>query len=382
MTVASPDPLILDGSHGEGGGQILRTSLTFAAITGRAIRVERIRAGRPKPGLAPQHLTAVRAAASLCRATTTGDETGSTALDFAPRTAVAPDTYAFDVAAASKGGSAGATSLVLQTVLLPLALTEGRSQLSIKGGTHMAWSPPFDYVRDIWLPALAKLGIEATIELRTSGWFPIGQGEVAATITGLGAAWRRRLKPLILCERGPLHRITGRALAADLPEHIPQRMADRATALLDRLGVPLAIMPQVVSAACAGAGLFLTAEYEHIRCGFSAIGVRGKPAEEVAEEAVQALLAHRTAGAALDQHLADQIVVPLALAAGRSKISVERISRHLETNAWVIERFGLARVHLEQTSAGSGLITVDPLPQESWFAGLHRGGRTAFIGRG
>ena len=195
MTVASPDRLILDGSHGEGGGQILRTSLTFAAITGRAIRIERIRAGRAKPGLAPQHLTAVRAAASLCRATTTGDEIGSTTLEFAPRAAVAPDTYAFDVAAATKGGSAGATSLVLQTVLLPLALTEGRSRLSVRGGTHMAWSPPFDYVRDVWMPALAKIGIETSIELRASGWFPIGQGEIVATITGLGTGWRERLKP-------------------------------------------------------------------------------------------------------------------------------------------------------------------------------------------
>lgn len=363
MTVASPDRLILDGSHGEGGGQILRTSLTFAAITGRAIRIERIRAGRPNPGLAAQHMTAVRAAASLCRATTTGDEIGSTALEFAPQAAVAPGTYAFDVGAARKGGSAGATSLVLQTVVLPLALTEGRSRLSIRGGTHMAWSPPFDYVRDIWMPALARIGIEATIDLRASGWFPIGQGEIVATITGLDTGWRARLTPLTLCERGPLGRITGRALAANLPEHIPRRMAEHAMALLDRLGVPLAITPQVLNAACAGAGLFLTAEYEHVRCGFSALGTRGKPAEEVAEDAVRALLAHWTCGAALDLHLADQIVVPLALAAGRSTVSVERISRHLETNAWVIERFGLARVHLEQTSAGTGLITVEPLSQ-------------------
>ena len=361
MTVARSDRLILDGAHGEGGGQILRTSLTLAAITGRAIRIERIRAGRPKPGLAAQHVTAVRAAASLCRATTTGDEAGSTVLEFAPQAAVAPGAYAFDVATARKGGSAGATSLVLQTVLLPLALTEGRSQLSIRGGTHMAWSPPFDYVRDVWLPALAKIGIEATIELRASGWFPIGQGEIGATITGLGTGWRERLNPLILCQRGPLVRITGRALAANLPEHIPRRMADRAMALLDHLGAPLAITPQVLNAACAGAGLFLTAEYEHIHCGFSALGVRGKPAEAVAEEAVQALLAHWTSGAALDLHLADQIIVPLALAAGRSTVSVEQVSRHLETNAWVIERFGLARVHFEQAAAGTGLIAVEPI---------------------
>lgn len=360
MPAASPDCLILDGAHGEGGGQILRTSLTLAAITGRAIRIERIRAKRPKPGLAAQHVTAVRAAASLCRAVTAGDEAGSAVLDFAPRAAVVPGAYAFDVAAARKGGSAGATSLVLQTVLLPLALTEGRSQLTIRGGTHMAWSPPFDYLRDVWLPALARIGIEAAIELRASGWFPIGQGEIGAAVTGLGARWRERLCPLTLCERGPLVRITGRALAANLPEHIPRRMADHATRRLESLGAPVTIAPQVLEAACAGAGLLLTAEYERVRCGFSALGVRGKPAEEVADEAVAALLAHWSSGAALDLHLADQIVLPLALAAGRSILSVERISRHLETNAWVIERFGLAHVRLEQTGAGTGVITVEP----------------------
>ena len=121
----------------------------------------------------------------------------------------------------------------------------------------------------------------------------------------------------------------------------------------------------MLHAACPGAGLFLTAEYEHVRCGFSALGVRGKPAEEVAEDAAHALLRHRALGAALDQHLADQIVVPLALATERSVFSVERITRHLETNAWVIERFGLADMHFEPNSTGGGIVTVSPVAQET-----------------
>lgn len=364
MTAAGPGSLILDGSHGEGGGQIVRTSLTLAAITGRAIRIERIRAGRRNPGLAAQHLTAVRAAASLCQAAIIGDELGSTTLEFAPQAAVCPGTYVFDVAAAREGGSAGAASLVLQTILLPLALSDGPSRVSIRGGTHMAWSPPFDYVRDVWMPALARIGVKAAVELRASGWFPIGRGEIVATVTGLGAGWRRQLRPLRLQDRGRLVQISGHALAANLPEHIPRRMAERAAALLGCLGVPLAITPQVLQAACAGVGLFLTAEYEHISCGFSALGARGKPAEAVAEDAAGALLVHWSSGAALDLHLADQIIGPLALATGRSRFSAEQITGHLATNAWVIERFGLAGVRLQRTDAGTGLITVDPAVPE------------------
>jgi RNA 3'-terminal phosphate cyclase (ATP) len=357
---APADRLVLDGSYGEGGGQIVRTCLTLAAILGRAFRIERIRAGRAKPGLAAQHVTAVRATAALCEAAVTGDQVGSTALEFAPQAAVSCCNYAFDVATARQGGSAGAASLVIQTVLLPLALASGRSRLSVHGGTHMAWSPTFDYLSDVWLPTLTRIGLNAQLELRRSGWFPFGQGEIVAAVTGIGPGWRGRLRPLTLSERGALLRISGRALAANLPAHIAQRMAERSQTLLHPLGVPLQIAPQVVEAACAGCGLFLTAEYEKIRCGFSTLGVRGKPAEEVAEEAVAALLAHQRSDAALDVHLADQIIVPLALAGGRSQFSVERISRHLTTNTWVIERFGLARIHLELMASGTGFVTIEP----------------------
>jgi RNA 3'-terminal phosphate cyclase (ATP) len=352
--------LVIDGAHGEGGGQILRTALSFSAITGRPIRIENIRAGRPKPGLAAQHVTSVRAVAAICRARLHGDALGSMTLDFAPQGPVEAGEYAFDVAAARVGGSAGATSLVLQAVLLPLALAEGDSRVTIRGGTHMAWSPPFDYLRGVWLPALAQIGIEARLELHASGWFPIGKGEIRATVRGLGADWRRRLRPVDLRARGALLGVSGRALAANLPAHIPERMAKRARDMLGRLDVPVRIAPEVLRAACAGAGIFLSAEYERLRCGFSALGARGKPAEEVAEDAAFALIAHWTSGAALEVHLADQILAPLALAPGPSSFSVEGISRHLETNAWIVERFGLGRVALETAQGGTGLATVTP----------------------
>jgi RNA 3'-terminal phosphate cyclase (ATP) len=359
-----PEKLVIDGSYGEGGGQILRTALALAAVTGRAIQIEKIRAGRKSPGLAAQHLTAVRAAAAVCNARVTGDELGSQTLTFAPGRPPQAGDYVFDVAEARAEGSAGATTLVLQTILLPLALAAHRSPASrpgraagdsnstvtIRGGTHVAWSPPFDYVRDVWLPALAQMGLSAAVELVNWGWYPLGQGEIRGTIQGL----RTGLKPspLALVERGALRRTWGRAVAANLPSHIPQRMADRARSLLAEAGVDARIEPVRVRAACAGAGIFLTAEYDGIRAGFNALGARGRPSEAVAEEAVAALLAHRDSGAALDQHLADQLVLPLALTGSESRFSVERVTRHLLTNAWVVERFGLARVSVAGHQVG------------------------------
>jgi len=340
-----PDTPVIDGSYGEGGGQIVRTALALAAVTGRPVRIEKIRAGRKTPGLAAQHLTSVRALAEMCRARVAGDELGSQTLIFTPGGPPQPGDYVFDVSQARDGGSAGSTTLVLQTVLLPLALAGGDSTVVIRGGTHVAWSPPFDYVRHVWLPMVAQMGVDAGLELVKWGWYPVGQGEIRASIKGLGTDLKR--PPPALVERGELRRVRGRAVAANLPSHIPQRMADRARSLLSAAGVNIRIDPMRVRAACAGAGIFLTAEYEQVRAGFSALGAKGKPSEMVAEEAVAALLAHYDSGAALDRHLADQLVLPLALGGGESSFTVEEVSRHLTTNAWVVEQFGLARVCVE-----------------------------------
>ena len=356
MSEASQDRVILDGAHGEGGGQILRTALSLSAITGRPFRIDRIRALRRNPGLAAQHLTAVHSAAALCAARLRGDALGSASLEFVPTAPVAAGDYVFDVGLAREGGSAGAIMLVLQTVLLPLARGAAASRVVLRGGTHMAWSPPFDYVHDVWLPMLARLGVAASLALTAWGWYPIGKGEAIAEIQPCPAT----LKAVEIDAPGPLLRIRGRAVAANLPAHIPQRMADRARALLAGRGAEIIIEPLQVHAACAGAGLFLTAEYANLTCGFSALGAPGKPSEQVAEEGANALLSHFTSGAALDRHLGDQILLPLCLAGGPSHFSVEEITRHLTTNAWVIERFGMARVVLEKAAPGIGQVTVVP----------------------
>jgi RNA 3'-terminal phosphate cyclase (ATP) len=345
--------LVIDGSHGEGGGQILRSSLSLAAITGRPVRIEKLRANRKKPGLAAQHLTSVRAAAMLCDAELTGAKLGSQTLQFIPCKQVKAGDYFLDVAEAREGGSAGAVMLVLQTLLLPLALAKGAATVVLRGGTHVDMSPSFDYVHDVWLPVLARMGISAELSLVRSGWYPVGRGEIRLRISGAG-----ELNPLRLEHRGPLRTITGRALAANLPAHISERMAGHARGLLQQAGMAAEIEAAVMQAACPGVGLYLTAHYQNCLAGFGAQGKRGKPAEQVAEEACAALLSHHRSGAALETHLADQLILPAALCRGESVFSVEHISPHLVTNAWVVERFGLARIDIVPAAGETGLVKV------------------------
>jgi RNA 3'-terminal phosphate cyclase (ATP) len=347
--------IVIDGSHGEGGGQIIRTALTLSTLLERPLRVENIRAGRPNPGLQAQHLTAVRATAAICRAAVKGDTLGSQTLSFAPGGPPQPGGYTFDVAEAREGGSAGAATLVLQTVLLPLALAGGASQLTIRGGTHVAWSPPYHYIKSVYLPLLARMGLRAEVELLKWGWYPRGGGEIKATINRP----TNQLTGLNLTERGALLRLHCVAVAANLPAHIPQRMADRARNLLGKQDAAVEIEPLRVKAACAGAGTFLTAEYERTRAGFSALGARGKPSEQVAEEACRALLAFHRSAAVVDKHLADQLILPLALADGPSTFLAEEISQHTQTNIWVVEKFAPRRFLISSQENGLERVEID-----------------------
>lgn len=351
--------LLIDGSYGEGGGQILRTSLSASVISGRPVRLTRIRANRPKPGLAAQHLTVVRAMAQVCGAVVEGDSLGSQDLDFSPGGVAQAGHYDFDIGAARRGGSAGSTMLVLQALLLPLAMARGRSTVRVRGGTHTAWSPPFDYVQQVWLPTLGWMGIEAGVELVRWGWYPTGGGEVLARVGDLTGG-RERPAPLRLEQRGRLRRIGGRAVTSQLPEHIASRMAQTAESELRQIARKPKIAVERPEASCSGAGIALTAEYEHVAAGFSALGKRGKPAEAVAREAARAALAFHRSKRALDQHLADQMLLPAALADGASSFTTERVTSHLQTNAWVIEQFGLARAQIDGATGRKGAVSVTP----------------------
>ncbi len=347
------DILTLDGSHGEGGGQILRTALSLSLMTSRPFRLINIRVGRRTPGLMPQHLSAVRAAAGVSGASVSGDALGSTELTFAPTHEPCAGRYVIDVAEMTERGSAGSVTLVLQTVVVPLALAEGPSEVIVHGGTHVEWSPPFDHFTTTYLPALRRMGLQVDARLNRWGWYPIGKGEVVCSITGrsaLGGNGRGSPRPIEALAPGVLRRVGGRAVAANLQAHIPQRMADRAHAALADLGVPIEVVAQRVSAACPGAGIFVHSDYEAWPAAFSAYGRLGKPSEAVADEVVAALREHHASGAAIELQLADQLLLPLSVAGGLSTFTTARSTRHLATNAWVIGEFEVADIVIEPSA--------------------------------
>jgi RNA 3'-terminal phosphate cyclase (ATP) len=281
-----------------------------------------------------------------------GAKLKSQALTFAPRSVPRAGNYTFDVAQAAKGGSAGSVCLILQTVLLPLALAEGVSQLTIRGGTHVAWSPPFDYLKRVYLPTLSRLGVAARVNIRKWGWYPIGGGEIRATVEGKGKD--TPLTGLDLGQRGARLRVRGLSASSNLPKHIRTRQEKTALQALRSSGVNARI--EVVNAPSKGMGtvVFCWADFENGAAGFTSLGERGKPAERVAEEATSELLGFLQGDAAVDRFLADQLVLPMALAGDPSRFSTEAVTRHLLTNAWVVNRFFPGRVRVEGAEGQPG----------------------------
>lgn len=346
--------IVVDGSHGEGGGQILRTALTLAALTQRPTRIENIRAGRGRPGLRSQHLTAVRAAAAVSGAELEGDELGSQTLTLTPSGERRSGEYAFDVAEAADGGSAGSVALVLQTVLLPLAVAEGESHLELRGGTHVAWAPSVSYLEHVFLPAVERMGLSAEIELEQWGFYPAGGGVLHAHILGQ----RGRPRPISLTDRGALQRIWGIAAVTNLPSHIPQRMANRGVNVLSEQGLDADVEARRLRGVGPGAGIFVFAEYERATAGFAAYGRKGLPAERVAETVCAELMSHHRSGAAADPHLADQLVLPMALSEGESRLVTSEVTEHLLTNVWVVQRFLECRVTVKGHLGAPGTVVV------------------------
>jgi len=321
--------LRIDGSHGEGGGQVLRTALTLSIITSTPFEIYNIRANRSKPGLRPQHLTCVAAAQEICEASVSDIQIGTTDFQFIPKNKALPGRYHWDV------GTAGSTVLVMQTVLLPLVMAAGASKVIIEGGTHVPYSPSAHYLRDAYVPMLIQSGGEVFVSLDRYGWRPKGGGQITAQLEG----WSQ-LHGQDLMERGALERIFGYGVATNLPAHIPQRITDHVMRQFDYPDIPIDVRPlRDNSSRSKGAGLFLTAEYANGRAGFSQLGEVGLPAEHLAEEAVYNFELFNTTKATVDQHLADQLVLILALAQGASQFVTPEITEHLRTNIWVIQKF-------------------------------------------
>jgi len=337
--------ITIDGSRGEGGGQILRTSLGLSLATGRPFRIERIRAGREKPGLLRQHLTAVLAATEIGAARVAGAELGSEAVEFHPG-AVRPGSYRFAI------GTAGSATLVLQTVLPALLTAAEPTTLVLEGGTHNPFAPPVDFLERSFAPQVARLGARLEIRLERHGFFPAGGGRVALTITPAA-----RLTPFELVARGASRGRRARALVALLSERIGERELGVVRA---RLGWE-AEQCQVLSirdSAGPGNALSLELEYEEVTEVLTAFGAKDRSSAAVAEDAVAQLGRYLSTPAPVGEHLADQLLVPLALAGGGRFVCGEP-SSHARTNAEVIERFLPVRIAFEPGAGGTTEVRVE-----------------------
>jgi len=315
----------IDGSKGEGGGQILRTSLALSLATGTPIRVRNIRAGRDKPGLLRQHLTAVKAAAEISGADLEGAAMGSMDIAFRPK-AVKPGEYRFAV------GTAGSAGLVLQTVLLPLCLAKEPSTLVIEGGTHNPAAPPFDFLARTWLPLLARMGYRVEIGLDRHGFFPAGGGRYTVRIQPAAD-----LRPLELLERGEVRARRGRILQSKLPDRIADRERDM---LVLGTGWPAdSVAVERVESPGPGNAVLIEAECEALTEVFSYFGEFGVRAESIADHAVKEYRAWLASGVPVGRRLADQLLLPMALARGGSFRTMP-LSSHATTNMDSLRAFG------------------------------------------
>lgn len=340
----------IDGSQGEGGGQILRTSLAMSAALGRNVRVTRIRAGRPRSGLRPQHLAAARAAAVVCGGELQGDEIGSQEITFCPGTPRAGQ-YRFDI------GTAGSTTLLCQTVLPPLMLASGESDVTVTGGTHNPMAPCFEYLRDVFGVLASAANAQAYFELVRAGFAPAGGGELRMRVQGLGQA--DYAAPLRFVSRGELKYIEGVSLVSrSLPEHVAERQARQALARLASAGRRATLEQAIHDSDCPGSAVFLRAAFTRSVAGFSALGQRGKPAEAVADEAVDALLAFLDSDGAVDARAADQLLTLAALSPQRSSFRTRRVSEHLLTNAAVLRQMTDRNVQIDGERDGPADVTV------------------------
>ncbi len=334
--------LTIDGSHNEGGGQILRTALALSLVTQTPFRIEKIRAGRKKPGLLRQHLTAVKAAAEIGRATVSGDAIGSQELTFTPR-AVEPGDYKFAI------GTAGSTTLVLQTVLPALMRASKPSRLTIEGGTHNASAPPYEFIAKSFVPLANRMGAQIEATITRYGFFPAGGGQIVVSIEP-SKSWQ----VLDLTKRGVSLGRQGRAIIANLSCDIGQRELKAVAAKLS--WDPACLQVEQVESHGPGNVILLEVEHEHITEVFVGFGERGLPAESVAEHVVQEARRYLASDVAVGEYLADQLLLPLALGKGGAYRTYP-LSRHAQTNIHTIQQF--LDVPIRVTSEGSRACRIE-----------------------
>jgi len=328
--------IYIDGSYGEGGGQILRTSLALSLVTGQPFRIENIRANRKKPGLMRQHLTAVNAAVEISEAEVRGNMLGSQALFFAPK-AVKTGNYHFAV------GTAGSCTLVLQTILPALLMAEGKSELMLEGGTHNPYAPPFDFLDLTFLPILNRMGAKVTAALERPGFYPAGGGKVSVTIESSGKRSR-----IDLLERGNIVKQTATAIVSKLPKHIGERELNVVREMLSWNRRDLGVK-ELTEPLGPGNVLIMVIECRHITEVFTGFGERGVRAETVAKRTIKKLKEYLEADVPVGRHLTDQLLIPMALAGGGTFRTLSP-SQHTTTNIEVVKRFLDIEIMMTQLS--------------------------------
>ncbi|TNE45452.1 MAG: RNA 3'-phosphate cyclase [Deltaproteobacteria bacterium] len=354
--------ITIDGSFGEGGGQILRSSLSLSAITQQPITLHNIRANRKKPGLRRQHLACVQALAQLCEAEVSGDEVGSDHVTFAPTT-LPQSNFTYDI------GTAGSTSLLFHALYYPMLWGQQGGTLELLGGTHNAMAPSFDYLERVWQPLLSEFGFEASLELGSYGFYPKGGGHIRAFIPpkhpvgSQEAQGEQDPSSLTWTERPAFAHLEIVAMFAQPQgqrprKQIPQRMATMAQKILKAKGFASTVTTLNVESASAGAVCSIFATFGNLRAGFVAFGDRGVSSEAVGKQVALEALQFLESEACVDSHAADQLLLPLALRGKPASFTTSEKTGHLETNADIIQRF-LPNCQFVLTEQAPNLVLVE-----------------------
>lgn len=336
----------IDGAAGEGGGQVLRTALTLSLLTGQPFEISNIRGRRQRPGLMAQHLKCVEAAMMVGHGQATGNKIGSMRLLFQPGTITAGE-FHIDI------GTAGSTSLVLQTIYLPLARQPQPSTVTITGGTHVEWSPTFHFLSLHWAKFMSDLGLPLNLHLERAGFYPQGDGKMRAEIMPA-----RKLQSLQLIQPGALKRITGISAVANLDLTIAELQRSQALKRLERSGLDAQIAIEKLPSRFKNTMMLLLAEFEQTQACFTALGAIGKRAERVADEAVEELLVFLHSTACVDKYLADQLILPLSLVPAASTYSTSAVTNHQLTSAEVIKQFLKVDIQISGELNGPGRVTI------------------------
>ncbi|HOC77492.1 MAG TPA: RNA 3'-terminal phosphate cyclase [Methanofastidiosum sp.] len=316
----------IDGSFGEGGGQILRTSLALSALKGQPLHIYNIRKNRPKEGLSHQHMKTISAIAELTGSEVTGNSLHSTEIKFTPKNE-------FKRKLAVNIGTAGSITLLLQSLMILLPFLENKTTVSVHGGTNVPWSPQLDYLREVTIPTLSRMGYKIEIKKSSRGYYPEGNGHIEIEVTPV-----RKLKAITIDKYEKQEKIEGISFSTNLHENVTERQKKSARSILFKDGIMPSIDVDIEKDGSEriGSGVFLFSKNGNSIIGDGALGARGKRAEEVGEEAARSFLEKYRAG--FDHHISDQLVPYMALAEGESRIYTRNTS-HLETNISVLEMF-------------------------------------------